>query len=777
MIDTKHVLVRVRPQRVAVLLAEDADRKEFNSVIGFLSRLWGGRYCPIIVVTEADNDVEAKLNLSLTRPDVVILAGVDESKWVNISEEICQPKRLAVLDQNLIKQLYEVNPLRFITTHCILRHAWRQTPNLQRDSLVLHTIDSESDLSPFLAASFGLIPDNDSKTYADRLNARVSEFTSNCSTSLYLQSCTKMSKTWCWLDYASIYLTNHQFGGDFVLPPTVVVTTDKVSDCALFWNLRMQVGVGSSGYIVQFPVQDIENTTSVDALSEWISNTPVNSNYCVLRTSAAQETCLQRLARRLRPRLKKSRIDHVDIETETPHIPIIIPYERESHERIYVSGQRVNFDIVQPALSEDLGEFDEWICDIVKDVQTNRALCELFPPPRKSAIQVLNAPFPPSFSTDRHTFGIGIDSFNVKCNRRTPTLTIGIPEERELLEEILLERGIKIKKDEKRIRYVQTIEMFGGLKEAFRAFSGNSLRIIKTLRKNRDPLTLDQVQQESGIKDLPQQKGHVIFKLIDKYIPEHAKNIARKRFEGYFRQSISIDTSVIDILQELAEHSIVRRKWKLSKCPICDKNYWLDDIDINRPLYCPGCRKTIHMDRICLAYELNALVDLAVKEGIIPVVLTANFLYNTTSKGFQWLPGVKCQMGSLKTDFDIFASCDGHIIAAECKTFKKTSKDIWEKTTHQLKKSIAVGKKAGVEVFIVAALCKVFPIGFQQNIKKLAGSDMSVAFLNTEDLQKGQRDIFLNGHKTSLSIENLLPAYPQNEKKKKLRRGKRYITF
>ena len=784
-IKPNQLLVRIRPQRIAVLVEEHIDQEKVLSLIAFLSRIWGGRYSNIFVVTERDNGLSAKRCLSSIRPEIVLGVGIDEKEWSKTSQQICQPRAFAILDleDSRLKEFIRYNFEGIIWTEYVVWAEIRKSPEMQRRNLRLLKIQADFPLLSFMAASFGLVPDSKVDEFAKDLNADVWEITGEPDMSVYLRTCTEMAKKWSWLDFANYRLDRHEIGSlaTFFNPAIVIVKEDEaISDIALFWNLRMQFGPGASGRVVLFSEAQVKNASSVKALVNWLDSSPVNSNYCELVSTSCNSSSLEALARRIRPRLKKlkSRIVHVDVREPIHDVPLIIPYDHEIQMRPFVSNRAISIEGVEPFYEEYLPSTAAWICDLVKDNQTGRVPYEICLPPRESALQVLNAPDPPRFRFGINTLGYGIDSMNIRFTKQDQNISFRVPSAEELLGEMLIESGVQPAKDEKRIRYTQTIDMFGGLLDTARFFSGISLKVLKAFKS--EPLTYGQIKAEAKIGKNKSRKAPMFLELADRLL-KHSKNVVRQRYLEYSKENLSLQDSEIDIIEKLIDRGVLRRKWKLNKCPYCDKDYWVDHLEIHTPMICPGCRKKIPLrDKFQLGYELNELVGLSIREGIIPVVLTARFLYNLTSMGFFWLPGMKCSRGSIQTDFDILACCDGHLIATECKTLTESGieSETWIKLADQVKKQIAIGRICGIETLIVAAMCNEFPEDFKSEMTKMADQNMSIFLLNKNDLLEGHRHVPYSGQQRRLMrLNDIFPPKPFSSRKKRRKRGERVITF
>ena len=156
--------------------------------------------------------------------------------------------------------------------------------------------------------------------------------------------------------------------------------------------------------------------------------------------------------------------------------------------------------------------------------------------------------------------------------------------------------------------------------------------------KNIKPQSIGEIKSKAKLKQSGTDPKRPLFDSMMSHLPLHARNIAQYRFDKYFERNIKHGRSEEKIINKLVQRGVLKRMWKLDKCGLCDKEYWVEHIDINKPVCCPGCGNIITLGgQVTLGYELNELVRLAIQEGIIPVILTANFLYNCTSKHFNSL--------------------------------------------------------------------------------------------------------------------------------------------
>jgi len=776
--------LRIRPQRVVILISENIRLSEFKDILSFLSMIWGGYYTPILVINK-DNDDEIIYNLKSIRPEIVFWAKIDSKKWDKICSEMIHPRYFVEFDPDKARKLDEYNLMGVIPINTFLKFELNNNPGKNRNNLLLIDTKGNSELSLYFSVTYGIVPENNIKEYAKFLKSDSLLFEDPLTFEKYITTCIHTIDKWCWIEYVNSNLAIiHSWSSrdTFIAPVIIVVDDNIIKSLSLFWNLRMQRKAGTTNQFIMFPAKEIENKELVKLLTEWLKIISIKSNFCQILSVNSDNTILQSLARRIRPRLKNCRIKYVDVDQYYTGIPEIIPYLKEYSQRIYLDNNIVSFDIPHFEFKEYLGSSDSLLFDFVKNKSNGRSPFDLLVPPRQSVLQVLNAPSYPSFPLSHLVVGIGKDSINMIFNKRNETIKYHFPSEKELLSEILFEKGIKICKDEKRIRYLQSIEILGGLRDSVLTFSGNCYYIISAFRKNSaSPLTYNQIKSYTRNRFSNNKKKDMFIDVIKKHFPEHARRVGIQRYKAYKHNSIDDTKNIDSIIEKLISRGILRRKWKL-ECKFCDKPYWSDNIDIKNPLRCPGCGKLLYLkEKVELGYELNELVALSIREGIIPVILTGRFLHNLTSNSFLWLPGVKCSIGDINTDLDIFASCDGYLVTAECKELSETKKDalVWNRILDDLHDPIEISAAVGVDLFVFSAMTKNIPDDFIKQLDKLVNNRMITLYLNKNDLEKGYRKKHIGKDSDRyLSIDDLIrqDLLKRNIKKRK-RKGARIVTF
>ncbi len=762
--------VRIRPQRIAVLVAEASGTHGFMKAVDFLSRVWGGKHGHIIAVSEtSDSHKQADEQLALLRPEIVMFVDLDGRQWAERSACICQPRACATLDDATIQSLDEANPLQLIHAHCILHGEYERRRDAIRGNLILWELDESHPWFAFMGATFGLLPLRAAGKY-DFLNARL-ESLNGTEVTDYLTACLKTKGSWCWLDFASSRLSIYHFDDPFfVAAPTVVVCNDNsVADLALYWNLRMTVGVGFSKKIVLFPEAKADDAVAIDALAQWVTGCAVDANFVQVISRTCRCSLLRSLAIALRHRLVASQYKFVELP-QPPWIRNSLAFEDERQITGSYNGSYVAFEAPRPACVSSISGGDVWICDLLKDVERGRAPGDLVLPPTKAAFEIINAPFPPHIPGTL-LIGRGVDSINRSCNTQLHTVRLGLPTNTEMLEGRLLDRGFEIEKDEKRIRYEQTLLMFSELNTAARVVSGAFGRAVNALAGNTEPLSFGEISTAVGRLD--EQPESQIDWVLNQFTHGHMRRIGKERFRRYYEKEVGRSDSIKGLLSELCRLNVLEHRWRF-RCKRCDKTYWPRRINFEQVTRCPGCKeRVIFEDRVKLGYELNELFALAIREGWGPVIQTGRFLYNLTRRGFMWLPGVKCRKESTRIDFDVMSLCDGHLVAAECKTLRNQADDAdWDNITGQLCREAEGALMAGVELFVIASHVDEYPHAVQDAVAR--GANIPLLWLDHKDLEDGRRRGKKDRHYLDIDdfVPHTIPSVAQSRRPRKRKQPK-----
>lgn len=387
--------------------------------------------------------------------------------------------------------------------------------------------------------------------------------------------------------------------------------------------------------------------------------------------------------------------------------------------------------------------------DIVSDAGTRRAVLEMLPPPSPVVLEILRGPSPPKYERQfAQRFADGVDSINFLCSRRLNIAAFYIPTAEEVIEEIFLEQGYEIQKDEKRSSYLPTIDRFGSIKQSAFAFTGKTGEILSYLYRNRSrevkATTPRQIRSKCNLGDGTINDADYMTGIEAglKGRSDREKRIAVRRFREYARFHVPSDASLHSLLETWVNRSILRRFWLIKECVACHYRDAVERLDIQRPVICSNCGNQLELgSNVSIGYRLDGWVEHSIKEGIVPVALTGNFLRNLTLRGFFWLPGVKYHRDEESGDVDLVACCDGALVFAECKDLRKTPHEskIWDDATNQFLKMAHVASECNASVAVLATMADEFPPRVTEQIAYELQGRVGFALLDHRDLENGYR--------------------------------------
>jgi DNA-directed RNA polymerase subunit RPC12/RpoP len=595
-------------------------------------------------------------------------------------------------------------------------------------------------------------------------NSRGEHIPSNLTTKEFIDLCRDVvdRREMSWLQVAGYGLDAIDFGGNGLFP-TVVLVDSVAIDLSLFWNLRMASISALPAIVVPVPAADAVRPEVLDSLAGWV--TSINrfardTNQLFVISGSAGVDLQSSVARQLQDRLRGEPERTVQVRN-MDNVPVVLAFESEKTLDVDITNNEFSWQPPRPAVADHLNRSETWVVDLVKDLQTNRMPQDLSLPPRASATDVLNAPFPPWISFSHiPKLGFGLDSINVLCSTRDEFNRQYLPTPTELLEAIVREHGIELRHDEKRTCYLPAFELLGKPKDVARTFTGQRWLVLKELLKG--PARTDEIQGRaklgSGkISDAARPQLHdEIFRLLSPVV----RPVVEQRFNHWWDDDLPGDTKLQSLLEHWSDKSIVRRKWRLGPCKGCGNSYWEDHIDITQPVLCPGCGgRLILKSSVPLGYEMNPMLKHAIEEGIVPVALVGRFLENLTRFGFQWIPGVKCRFEKVDHDIDIIACCDGRIVIVECKNLEGVTVDVenWGKKFARFEKLMELAAILKADLLILAALVDSFPEQPVEEAKKAAGNRFGIQFLNRDDLTKGYRGEEPQGLRGQMMITDFCP--------------------
>jgi hypothetical protein len=487
-------------------------------------------------------------------------------------------------------------------------------------------------------------------------------------------------------------------------------------------------------------------------------------NYCHVTSQSVPETTCLRFAEQFQASLRGSAIQYVDYEAPRNRLPVVIPFEYETSWPATIRGRVLTIQPPRPKAFEGLMSSNSWFVDLQKDFRTGRAVEELQLPPSQVVFELLNGPCPPNFEQAViPRAGDGIDSINIRCSDRKEVVRQYLPTGEEILLEILREHGIEPLVDEKRNAYQPVLKRFGGFQLAAAAFAGSSARVLLALFDDDNPMMVNQIKSVCKLGAGPLSGSTYLERVEQMFINESVrmKRIARSRFEQYSRHRTPATLKLTSLLDHWVDRSIATRHWKLGRCPACNAEDFESRLDIQRHVRCPRCGTRMALPaQVSLGYSLHPSVRSAIKEGIVPVVLTGRFLHRLTTRGFVWIPGVKCKLGARQGDIDIVACCDGHLVFCECKRLEAIPSDarVWDDITSQFLELVEIARICNGNLAVLASQVSSYPDSLKQRLKNEIGNTIPYLLLDQQDLEAGHRQVGEGENRRWLTFSHLIPA-------------------
>lgn len=759
--------VRVRPFRIAVLVNWVADAKDLLLGFELLSKVWGGRFGQVLAVDPESCDDLTAFRLGESRPELVYGIGLNDDKWGPFVLNACQPRKYSRLHPEFVTNILQAHPQNYVRDHYRVDHAvihlmkTRDTrPGRHRRLRLVST--EPTGLWPLLGgAVFGVHHPQLSEEYRDEVTA----FSANTATAFvalateFVKECQQS-----WLDVTGHEL-NPLHSGCGPVSPTVVIVRDPVPDLSLFWNLRSASDADMPAWVIPVPETCLTEPGLLDALKAWLlAFAPYGRrpNYCHVTSSAADDVTCREFAGRLQGALAGTPFEAVDYEPPRNRLPVVIPFEYETTWAAEIAGRTLTFQPPKPKAFESLASPRSWVIDLLKDVKTGRAVGELQLPPNLMAFELLNGPCPPVMEyTIIPRTGDGHDCVNVVCSGRKEVVRVYLPTAEEVLLESLREYGVEPVADEKRASYLPVIKRFGGLYQCAKAFSGQSVSMLVALAS--DTMTHREIQSKCKLgngdiadETYEQQVGWMLTQETDRM-----KRVASRRFMHYARYAEPENLKLRSFLEYWADRSILTRQWKLGPCGHCRRQYFVPSLNIQKRVVCTHCGHRITLPaQVPIGYTLHRAVEHAVREGIIPVVLTGRFLRNMSDSGFLWLPGVKYELGGTKGDIDVLACCDGHLVLCECKDLSRAleEKINWDEIVDQFLVLVDVAKRCQGSLAVLAAQVTEYPPRVAERIAAAVGTSIPYLLLTKSELEEGCRKVDDGGLTRRVGLRDLLPT-------------------
>lgn len=262
--------LRIRPNKLAVLISHNASYDDVLLSVRFLSRIWGGRHCPILPVNPSGEDQRAIRWLADTRPEFIFGLSVDDTAWNQVARTVCQHRVYQKLTGDVVESLHQPRKVKLTTVIPSLRNR-RLNPGVgRRRRLQFVLAQREYSLAPYVSVVFG---DSDPRWGSDTLALPSTEppiwFKAEHTVTNFIEVITNSihNNDESWLDMANDGLQLVIEG--MHTPPTIVAVGSSI-DLALAWNLRTATSHSGPSWVLPLPVESIDDQSNQEPLRAWL---------------------------------------------------------------------------------------------------------------------------------------------------------------------------------------------------------------------------------------------------------------------------------------------------------------------------------------------------------------------------------------------------------------------------------------------------------------------------------------------------------------------------
>lgn len=796
----------IRPKRIAFLVPPSICEGDFSNLLEFIGSLWGGKYFCIVPFDSENVDNVLGMNwLTQYSPDTILwLESSCNEQWVTKIKEAINPLNIYPLQEPLSKN-FQSNRTGLFHFWPVIKNYSRGIRSLPDTTTRFQFISTDSNVKNkvFYHLSFGVVDKKDSEYLAELLRADSSHIVDeNISDFIRLHHDAK--KTFTFLDASSTEIeTINAFGSD---TPTIFVLSSTLIDYTWFWNNRAKFSSGANACIA-IPLDSLCEVETIKALVIWLEGFHVGkANYCEITSISATKGVLDTLAKKLRPSVKKSGYEYVDVNLVDEKS---IPTFRLQHKQVEVNAswldkQSFEFMVPTPSFISEIENrsSSQWTIEI----EGGGSLRNHTPPNicEGTNTKILNTP---SIAAPSYMFGGGYSkryssgNIVIPCVKKMVSTQVTLPTFQELLVPLFKHLGIKAEKDEKQLCYQSVIELFGGLRELIECCKGKRYDIISTFWKdNLLPCEKNGLSLSKGCSlkradtPIPIALGTIkgraklgssykkVFQsdYLDNYDIDDEMVLALVKERFSFSQRFDRQLTPQSFIAWMIDMKVARRVVYHPQCPACKNNSgWSVKIDLSSPLFCSYCGSNISIpaEKFELGYQLNPLVYKAFEEGVRPVALVLSVLKRVSHGNFEYIPGFKGSYKEKGFDIDIIASCDGELVFCECKNMENvaTKAKKWEEIKQQLEDLIEKGRLCGARSVILASLADKYPQSIIKIAKKESSSDLRVILLNKEDLLRGYVRSTRKGLENSSA--SFYEAFLPQVRPKNKRKGQRTISF
>jgi Holliday junction resolvase len=678
---------------LAFLINEDTPKPQLLKYLEYNSTIWGGFYNALIPTDGKTLWPDWWQMLVAHSPDRVIVCGdVAEDLLQEINRRV-QPYRFRLWNDDAVggekvgRDVFGSVPLAYQ-----LIHIYETSLPISKSNFRIVRSAEGSAFTECAAAQFGVAREPYEGIYLKALQAQVVDL-ADVDLSDYLRHLSELEHRLTPIVTTSRGLSpvDEMSGVGFTI---VLAGENPLADLCLFWNLRMRPSLGRLWTVV-LPASSLRTERSVRALAEWCNEAVIGTNYIVLASATISKQRLLGLKKRFKPHLK-SGVEHVDVWFDGFNMSPIRVFETESREELVFEDRQFKLKTPEPSFADQIRN-GEWVVDISLG-EGGRHMSSNFLPPDHPGLGAL-------LSRDYGTsarMAVGHISYLVREGQAFITGTV--PSDDEVFGSLFESKGYSVAQTDK-CRYARGVTgLLGGLGEL-------------------------KIWRSRGVRDL-------FYEMRD-----GTSSYTPKEMMMWLKPGSELGKAY-SMVTGLALKKVFLRGYKL-QCPTCDLTRWYAVTDLAETMPCAGCLTAFQPPvEAAFRYRLNDLVARGLDQGTMSLMLTVLFLKSLAGESFMYVPGLEV-FKTRKSDVDIVASCDGHLILAECKDLRAgASRQTVKDVIAQFEALIDIARDVGAGVALLSILQPSVPDELRLRVATLSRKwDKSIAvhLLTGGELEQGYR--------------------------------------
>jgi hypothetical protein len=740
--------VAVRPLRLAFLISETTPKDQLLKYLQYNSTVWGGFYNALIPTDGRSLKACWWQTLLALSPDKVIVCGAASEDLLEEINRRVQPYQFwKWSDDALGGEKVERDAFGGVPHAYQLLHIYESSRPISKSNFRIVGAAEGSPYSLYAAAQFGIVREPYEGIYVKAMQAQVVDCGAK-DLGEYLSSLTELEKR-----LTPVVTTARRLSPVVEMSDTgfavVLAGENPVADLCLFWALRMRPSLGRTRVVI-LPAAALKEERNVRALADWCSEAVIGTNYMTLASATLGKQRLLNLRKRLKPYLNGV-IRHVDVWFDGFGMKPLRVFDTEGREELIFEDRQFRLKIPEPRFADQIRN-GEWVVD-VRLGDGSRHKSSSFLPPIYPGLSALLSGNPEGWAVRMGGLSVrmALDRTSYRVRHGQEILTATLPSDEDVFVALFESKRYRAVQTDK-CRYARGVTgLIGGL-EGLRIWRGG------------------------GVRDL----FYAMHDGTTSYTP--------REMMTFLKPGRDATGQAYSMVTDLALKNVFLRGYKI-QCPVCDLARWYAVSDFAETMPCTGCLTPLQPPvEAPFRYRLNDLVARGLDQGTMSLMLTVLFLESLAEASFMYVPGLEVSQ-IRKTDIDLAASCDGHLILAECKDLRggagrQTIKDIIE----QFDSLVEIARDVGAEIVLLSTLQPTAPPALSRRVAALNKKwqkSLAVHLLTGVELDQGFRKkpmgAFLNpenpSKETSSTLRDFLPESPRQKNGRLKEQGDRFISF